>query len=150
MFDTHQTEAERLDRMERETRRRKWDSAIMELPREVVRSGLSPGGGLKLPLESPAERAAPRSGDFPLLELMTERLDVLERKASRLEGEVRAWEQKDRLRQRRWLVTALVAVACSISGLALAAGWRRAESSARRPAPPAAKSLFHAPRAAVS
>jgi hypothetical protein len=132
MFDARETEAERLDRLEREARRRKWDSAIMVRSRDSALAGLTPAAGMKLP----AERPATLGDDRPLLDLMAERLDLLERKASRLEAEVRVWEQKDRRRKRLILGAGLVAAACSVSGVALATGLLRTErAAAGRPDP---------------
>jgi hypothetical protein len=117
MFDARETEGERLDRLGREEWRRKWDSA---------RLGRSRDDGTA-PAEGPANRGDVSGDDRPLLDLMAERLDLLERKASRIEADVRVRQQALRRLRRRLLAAGLVAAVCSVSGATLAACLSRNE-----------------------
>jgi hypothetical protein len=118
-----ETEVERLDRLERESRRRKWDSAIMVRSRDSVQAALTPPSGARIPREAADD-------DRPLLDLMAERLDTLERKAFRLETEVQFWQNKSRSR-RILLGAVLVAVLCVAMGVPLVAAFIRSDVGGR-------------------
>jgi len=100
MFD--EVTAKRLDRFERETSRRKWDSAVMTASqrRELEQAGVV----------APAPAAG--SPEISLVDLLAERFDRLERANHRLEWQIGQIEQGGR----RWK-WAIVAALASVGGM---------------------------------
>lgn len=110
-------EAERLDRLEREVRRRQWDSVLVGRPRDAAAAPTTPAQGLPTRREPAAEAPVPASPDaYVALDLMAERLERIERLALRLESEVRRLERHGR--RDRWRLLATLVVA-SFAGLTL-------------------------------
>ncbi len=111
-------EAERLDRLEREVRRRQWDSVLVR-PRDPNTPQPAPSPGLRR--DPVAETPTPSKPDpYAVLELMVERLDRLERLSARLESEVRVMDRYGR--KFRWRLIAVL-VATSAAGMALMPWW---------------------------
>lgn len=94
MFD--EATALRLERLERETSRRKWDSAVMTASQRV-RIKQASSGSL---VDSPCAEPEPEDSGTPLLGLFVERLERLERKDERLEWQLSRLERRHLLWKR--------------------------------------------------
>lgn len=115
---TGEFEAERLDRLERELRRRQWDSVLLR-PRDPGAS--QPPSSPTRRCEPAVETPPPTAPDpFAVLELIVERLDRLKRLSVRLESEVRRMDRHGR--KFRWRLIAGL-LAASAASLALMPWW---------------------------
>ena len=108
MFD--ELMAQRLERLERETSRRKWDSALGSAGQRSLGEGT--------PAPPPANEGA-------LVDLLAERFDRLERKYERLEWQLGRIEQSTRSNKRRMLGLLLVATGVALGLGAAWVGWPR-------------------------
>jgi hypothetical protein len=122
MFD--ELTAQRLGQLERGASRRQWDSARMTADQRVPRG--QPG--------DPAVPAAP-AGERPLVDLLGERFDRLERKNERLEWQIVRLEQVTRLWKRAFVGALALAMALSLGSLFLAFGRRETDAHDSKRAP---------------
>jgi hypothetical protein len=100
-------EAERLDRLERESRRRRWDSVLLARARD---SATAPTDRPNPPAEP-----APDPDTHAVLELLVDRIERIERLAARLDSEVRGAERRSRRRTRIGLAALGVGLAVAAS-----------------------------------
>lgn len=109
MSHSAEFESQRLDRLESETRRRKWDSVFVSRPREAqTASAAAPRSGAAIHRGDAGLETTPSEAAV-ILGLLSDRLDRLERLTSRLEAEYRRLSRRDRYRLRRVLAVALAA-----------------------------------------
>jgi hypothetical protein len=119
MFDD-QT-AQRLDRLERGTSRRKWDSAVMIA---VQRNQLEP-------LNSAAKD--PVTSDRPLVDLLAERFDRLERKNERLEWQLNRLQSQSHVWKRPFFAILFVLLALISTVVYFLGDTRRSRAGAHPP-----------------
>jgi len=131
MFD--KVTSQRLERLERETSRRQWDSTVMTA---AQRGQLEPATG--------APQVAVTGGDKPLVDLMAERFDRLERKNERMEWQIDRLEQRTLFWKRAFAASLLLVMLLLAGGLgavsfvtaSMAAASRQPPKSVKTPVVP--------------
>jgi hypothetical protein len=126
--DTQEQLSERIDQEARSAQRQKWESAVATWKTQsALARELNGASSKRARARSNAMHAEPI-----LFEAMAERLNYLERRAIRLESELRSFERRDRSRGRTLLWS--IGVASVLLLVGLAAGLFVSSNQSRRPA----------------